>query len=269
MMFDNLKNHYSNLNTLKLIYGNELVNSFLSLKNVNKVSDLPPTDGKILVLATYPADEIVGLGGTLSLHIKQKDQVKIIYIADGSSGFPNNYRPTAKEKQEMADRRELEARNSMELIGINDMTFLGYKDGNFNVNENIKKYMIQTLENFKPDIVYVPYFFDTSTDRKRVLSLLVHSISKMSVKPKVAMYEVWEPLRANFFVCIDKVVSSKEEALKMHKSQLGSINYLYSAMGLSAYRGAVNEAGDYAEAFLVIDGEVFLKLHEKISRLDN
>jgi len=80
---------------------------------------------------------------------------------------------------------------------------------------------------------------------------------------------VWEPLIANFVVGIDKVASIKEEALKVHKSQLNSINYLYSAMGMSAYRGAINEAGDYAEAFLVLDSKVVLKLYQKISRISN
>lgn len=268
-MFEKAKNYYRNLKILKLIYGNDIVSSFLSLKNLNKVTLEPPASGKILVIAPHPDDELIGLGGTLRLHVLNKDTVKVVYIADGSMGFPRNYRPTHREKQEMADKRELEAREGMEAVGVSDLIFLEYKDGKFFVNDNVLKYMIQLLNNMKPDIIYIPYFFDSNRDHQQTLNMMMQTLEQSKLSTKIAMYEVWEPLIANFIVGIDKVASTKEEALKIHKSQLNSINYLYSAMGISAYRGAINEAGDYAEAFLVLDSEVTLKLYHKISRVLN
>jgi len=268
-MFEKAKNYYRNLKTFKLIYGNDIVSSFLSLKNLNKVTLEPPTSGKILVIAPHPDDELIGLGGTLRLHILNKDIVKVIYITDGSTGFPKSYRPTHREKQEMADKRELEAREGMEVIGVSDLTFLEYKDDKFSINDNILKYMIQLLNNMQPDIIYIPYFFDTNRDHQQTLNIMMKTLEQSKLSTKIAMYEVWEPLTANFIVGIDKVASTKEEALKVHKSQLNSINYLYSAMGMSAFRGAINEAGDYAEAFLVLDSEVVLKLYHKVSRVFN
>lgn len=266
-MFEKAKNYYRNLKTLKLIYGNDLVSSFLSLENLNKIALEPPASGKVLVIASHPDDELIGLGGTLRLHALNKDEAKVVYITDGSAGFPKGYRPTQRERQEMSDKRELEAREGMEIVGISDLTFLEYKDGKFTVNDNILKYMIQLLTNMKPDIVYVPYYFDTNRDHQQVLSLMMQALEKSKHKTKVAMYEVWEPLIANLVIGIDKCASVKEDALKVHKSQLNSINYLYSSMGMSAYRGAISGVGNYAEAFLVLDSEVALKLYEKISRV--
>lgn len=268
-MLEKAKSYYRNLKTLKLIYGNDLVSSFLSLKNLNKVTLEPPVSGKVLVIAPHPDDELIGLGGTLRLHVLSKDEVKIAYITDGSMGFPKSYRPTQRERQEMSDKRELEAREGMEVIGVSDLTFLEYKDGKFTVNDNILRYMIQLLTNMKPDIIYMPYYFDTNRDHQQVLSLMMQALERTKLQTKVAMYEVWEPLIANLVVGIDKHASVKEDALKVHKSQLNSINYLYSSMGMSAYRGAISEAGDYAEAFLVLDSEVALKLYKRISRVFN
>ncbi len=268
-MFNKAKDYYKNLKSLKLIYGNELVSSYLSLKNINNITDQPPASGNILVVVPHPGDELVGVGGTLRLHVKNKDMTKVIYIADGSSSFPSNYRPTSNEKQGMADKRELEARDSMELIGITDLSFLEYKDRKFLVNDNVRKFMNQVILKIRPDAIYTPYFFDSDQDHRQVLKLVLKSIEESKIQTKVVMYEVWEPLIANYIVSIDGVASDKEEALKIHKSQLGSINYLYASMGLSAYRGAVNEAGDYAEAFLVLDSGIALKLYEKISRVIN
>jgi LmbE family N-acetylglucosaminyl deacetylase len=268
-MLNKIKNYYRNLNTLKLIYGNELVGSFLSLRNVNRVADKPPVSGRVLVIAPHPDDELIGLGGTIKLHVKAKDRVKVVYVTDGSSGFPSNYRPTSREKREMADRRELEAREGMELIGVDDLVFLGYKDGSFVVNESASKYTFQLLRNFKPDIIYMPYFFDSNRDHQHTLKLMMQVVGEVRIDIKIAMYEIWEPLNANFFVCIDSVVSDKENALKIHKSQLDSVNYLYAAMGLSAYRGAISGAGDYAEAFLVLESDIASKLYRKLSRVIN
>jgi LmbE family N-acetylglucosaminyl deacetylase len=268
-MLNKIKNYYRNLNTLKLIYGNELVGNFLSLKNTNRVADKPPVSGRVLVIAPHPDDELIGLGGTIKLHVKEKDQVKIVYITDGSSGFPSNYRPTSREKREMADKRELEAREGMDLIGVRDLVFLGYRDSKFTANESAGKYMFQLLQSFKPDIIYVPYFFDPNHDHQHTLKLMMQAIDQVKINTKIAMYEVWEPLKANYFVCIDKVVSEKESALKVHKSQMESVNYLYAAMGLSAYRGAINEAGNYAEAFLILDSDIASKLYKKLSRVIN
>jgi len=268
-MFEKAKNYYRNLKTLKLIYGNEIVSGFLSLKVSAKVSDKPPVFGRILVIAPHPDDEIIGLGGTLRLHVKAKDEIKVVYITDGSSGFPSNYRPTPKERQEMADKRELEAREGMEIIGIADLTFLEYKDNKFSINENIQKYFLQLFEKFQPELIYLPYFFDTNRDHQVVLQLLMRIIEQSKITTKLAMYEVWEPLIANYIVGIDTVSSEKEEALKVYRSQMRSVNYLYASMGLAAYRGAMSEAGDYAEAFLVLDSEVAVKLYKKISRVIN
>lgn len=161
--------------------------------------------------------------------------------------------------------REEEAKKSLEILGIEDYTFLRYKQHGFTANENSIKYFVQQIENFKPSLLYVPYLLDMEKDHQQTLSVLVGALENIEGNPKIAMYEVWSPLLPNQIVSIDRVVEDKEKALSVHRSQQKVKNYLYASMGLSAYRGAISEVGNYAEAFLVVDKEVFIKLYKKIS----
>ena len=38
---------------------------------------------KVLVIAAHPDDEVLGCGGTIARHIKNKDDVHVIILAEG------------------------------------------------------------------------------------------------------------------------------------------------------------------------------------------
>lgn len=38
---------------------------------------------KILVVAAHPDDEMLGMGGTILKHVKNKDAVSILFLGDG------------------------------------------------------------------------------------------------------------------------------------------------------------------------------------------
>ena len=45
-----------------------------------------PDSGRVLVLAAHPGDELIGLGGTLALHARERDPVHVI-VADAMQEF--------------------------------------------------------------------------------------------------------------------------------------------------------------------------------------
>ena len=45
---------------------------------------------KILVICAHPDDEVLGCGGTLLKHRKNKDQINILFVFEGSTGRYND-----------------------------------------------------------------------------------------------------------------------------------------------------------------------------------
>ena len=45
---------------------------------------------KILVLCAHPDDEALGMGGAISLHAKDGDEVFVVFFADGETSRKNN-----------------------------------------------------------------------------------------------------------------------------------------------------------------------------------
>ena len=46
---------------------------------------------RVLVLAAHPDDEVLGMGGTIAVHVGRGDEVRIVVVTDGSSTqYPND-----------------------------------------------------------------------------------------------------------------------------------------------------------------------------------
>ena len=63
---------------------------------------------KILVICAHPDDEVLGCGGTLLKHRKNKDQINILFVFEGSSGRYNN-------KNDIKAVRDLKKREIVQL----------------------------------------------------------------------------------------------------------------------------------------------------------
>ena len=39
---------------------------------------------RVLVLAAHPDDEVLGMGGTIAVHVDRGDEVRVVVVTDGS-----------------------------------------------------------------------------------------------------------------------------------------------------------------------------------------
>ena len=54
---------------------------------------------KILIIAAHPDDEVLGCGGAIIKHLKQKDSVYIMFLTNGISSRTKNYRKLNDRKK--------------------------------------------------------------------------------------------------------------------------------------------------------------------------
>ncbi|MFI9503352.1 PIG-L deacetylase family protein [Nocardia sp. NPDC052566] len=66
---------------------------------------------QVLVVAAHPDDEILGMGGTIARHVKQGDEVTVVWVTDGSSTqYPG--------RPDIVERKYVEAAAALETLGV-------------------------------------------------------------------------------------------------------------------------------------------------------
>jgi len=258
------KDYLLHLNNLRKAYGNTLLYSALKSKIKLQIIETLP-DKRTLVLSPHPDDDVIGCGGALSLLTKQNTEVKTVYLTQGSSGSEN--RLSLSEKKTLGKTREDEARKASGEMGVLDVEFWRYKDGDLSSGQAIGKLMKEVLAKYNPEVIFCPTFQDPHPDHAETIKILYGSMKSMPhFNGEIWMYEVWSPLFANRLLKIDQYIETKKQALVSHKSQLSSRSYLDAVLGLASYRAGMYSAGKYAEAFFVCNRDLFVSLYEMIER---
>jgi len=244
-MKQKIKNFILNLNIIRRFLGYSFFKLLLANDLSFKIKSKPPK-GKVLVLSPHPDDDVFGCGGAINLHFKQKDKVYIVYLTSGKS----------KEK----NTRQKETRKSAKILGVKDLFFLNFKDGNLSADERTTRALEEIILKINPNIIYVPSFLDSHNDHLATAQILFKILERIKFKGLIFNYEIWSPIYTNFLLKIDGVVESKTRAIKAHQSQLKERNYLKGILGLNQYRAQMFGASDFAEGFFVCNSEIYLKI---------
>ena len=201
---------------------------------------------RLLVLAPHPDDEVIGCGGVVALHLRERRAVRVVVATDGAQGGA-------------AAVREQESRRALALLGDNfELEFLGFADRAFG-NESAPQIREQLIA-FRPDLILVPSPIEIHPDHlalSRVFCELVQSDETLFAElatARVAFYEVGQALRPNAIVDISDVADAKYAAIAEHASQLAQRNFIEYARGLNAYRAmTMPPATKFAEGYYVVE----------------
>jgi len=214
-----------------------------------------PSAERVVVLAPHMDDETIGCGGSLALHVRAGALCRVVFLTDGRHGSSqiNDLGGAARRSAELelVETRKSEARLALETLGVHEISFLDVEDGTLTGDRQVSERVRVILEREKPDLVYVPSFLEQHPDHYAASRILLEAASALPLRFQCLAYEVWTPLFPNCVVRIDEVVELKQRALAQYRSQLHDMDYLHSAMGLSAYRSAAftGHAARFAEAF--------------------
>jgi len=208
---------------------------------------------KILIFATHPDDEILGVGGTICLHKRKEDEIFICvatrpYQPEWSSGY-------IKEKNKA--QKEVD-----QFLGIERRFFLNLPTVKLNTvpHGELNKKITDVMRRVNPDVVYAPHGGDLNYDHSLVFrSTLV--ASRPPNKARLLCYETlseteWgvEQFNPNIWHDISDVIEKKIEAFKIYKTEMKEYPHPRSPEGIRilAQKRGSEICTKYAEAFKLI-----------------
>ncbi len=218
---------------------------------------------RVIVISPHPDDEAIGCGGTISAHVHNGDVVHVIFLTSGEKGGHG------KSEEETIKIREDEAKAAAAILNISEVEFWREPDGNLQASETNIARLINSIEQFKPDVIYVPHHNEEHTDHKAAALLVERSLIRLGTteKPVVYMYEVWTPIqKIDHVEDISPYVEIKRKAIQAHKSQCAVMNFEEAILGLNRYRGEMHSwpGGNYAEIFERMNQHLIQHESEKI-----
>lgn len=198
------------------------------LKKAVPVPQLKDYDN-FLFVGPHPDDIEVGCGATVAVLTAMGKKVSFVVVTDGGVGSVN---PDIAESQLVEIRRK-ECMESAKILGVSDVTFLNFKDGNgYDVND-VTRALAECIVRLKPDVVLCPDYTvpsETHPDHINVGQMLYRrdvlrgmathhrqngNRGQLAVKV-IAYYYTHRP---NTYVNVKKTFETKFKAIGCHRSQ--------------------------------------------------
>jgi LmbE family N-acetylglucosaminyl deacetylase len=225
------------------------------------------TPKKVLVLSAHAGDEMLGCGGTLALHAKRGDQVRVVVLGDGVSS-----RVRSLQKAQVLldfDTLENQSRVALGTLGVEKVDYFRLPDNRFDTIPllDIVKRVEDVKNSFVPDVVYTNSPFDLSVDERRTFQAMITAFRPQPNDNAAELYSFellssteWNMpespfgFRPNVFVDIESVLETKIKAFSRLESEVREWPHTRSLKSIEARardRGA--SAGmTAAEAFLLL-----------------
>ena len=236
-----------------------------------------PSDSDVqraLIIAAHPDDIDFSAAGTVALWTDAGIEVTYCLATDGDAGGFDDSVPRA----EMGPLRRKEQIAAAACVGVHDVRFLGYPDGQVEPSLGLRKDLARVIRQVRPDRVICPSpernyqrLGISHPDHRAVGSAALDAVYPDARNPYAfpelrideglaawTVREVWISAApaADRFVDITDTFSRKVAALRAHESQTGQRDNLEDFLRARLTRMAEQAglpAGRLAEAFQVID----------------
>ena len=221
---------------------------------------------KILIVVAHPDDDILGCGGTLRKLSRLKKNIRVIFIAEGSSCRFKNYKKFKKKINETINQREKYAKKALLDLGLNNSCFYNLVCGKLNKYPiiEIAKIIEDEITKFKPEVLITHSNYDVNLDHRTVYQACLQSTRPTNQNKIKALLsfevlsstewkynKIFEP---NLFINIEKEIKFKIKAMKRYKTEMNNFPHPRSVTGintLAKYRG-IQSQNKFAEAFKII-----------------
>ena len=228
---------------------------------------------RVLAVMAHPDDIDFGAGGTIAALTAAGVEVSYCIITSGDAGGVDRDVP----RSEIPAMRQAEQRAAGAAVGVEDITFLGYRDGELSVSHELRRDISRVIRQVRPDRMFIQ-----SPDRnwERIQAshpdhLAAGAAAIQAVYPDArnpfahpgllldegldewSVPEVWvlASPTPNYWFDITETFAAKLLALQAHESQTGHMDDLEGRirgwMTMQAQQGGLPE-GRLAEAFMIV-----------------
>jgi LmbE family N-acetylglucosaminyl deacetylase len=215
----------------------------------------------VLVIATHPDDEVLGVGGTIARLVDEGKQVTVTIVTRGDSLMFD---------EKLVEQGREEAREAHRLLGVKETLFLDkFPAAKLDQvpHHELNRALQELIQTMQPSVLFIPFVGDIHLDHQ-----LVFKSALVAVRPQgqftphtVLAYETLSETNWNapylspgfcpdLYVDISEYIEQKLKAIKMFRSQLHPFpneRSVEAIQALATHRGAT--VGCHAaEAFVLI-----------------
>ncbi len=108
-----------------------------------------PSAARVLVILAHPDDAEFGAGGTVALLVEQGATATFVIVTDGSQGTEE----TDYTHESLFNKRQQEQVAAARLLGVEDVHFLGFPDGQIYNNQPLREAIVRQIRRHRPDLL--------------------------------------------------------------------------------------------------------------------
>jgi len=228
---------------------------------------------RVLVVTAHPDDVDFGVAGSVARWTSEGVEVAYCVVTNGEAGGFDETVP----REAVAALRQSEQRAAAEVVGVSDVTFLGYPDGRLEPTISLRRDISRVIRRVRPQRVVCQSpqrlwgrIFASHPDHLAAGEAAMCAVYPDSRNPFAfpelraegleawTVDEVWMMAHehSNRWVDITATIDRKVKALLSHTSQLpdpGSIDGRMREWAAANAASAGMPEGTFAEAFFAID----------------
>jgi LmbE family N-acetylglucosaminyl deacetylase len=227
----------------------------------------PDPPARALVISAHPDDIEFVCAGTVAKWVRAGSEVRYVVATRGDAG--THQRGITRE--ELARTREAEQRAAASVVGVSEVVFLGYRDGEVTPSLELRGDLVREIRRFRPTIVicydptrlFVRSSYVNHPDHRAVGQAALDALSPTSAMPLSFHEQVEEGLQPyrvrhilvastdqpDTWIDIESTLELKIEALRQHVSQFDGRRDFESMVREWALETGAAAGLPYAEAY--------------------
>ncbi len=194
---------------------------------------LPPQGQRILVIMAHPDDAEFICGGTIARLVAEGRDIYYVLVTSGNRGSHE----AGMTMERLAKIREDEQRHAAEVLGVREVAFLGYNDGDVEVNLGLRKDLVHAIRRVQPDVLFTfdpwrPYEIHPDHRNVGLCALDAVASARMPMyypeqlnsgmtEHRLKQVYFFSTSLPNHWVDVSDFMDKKLEALRCHTSQMG------------------------------------------------